>query len=313
MCGTRLHFWPMKHSPWKALALTAAAAALLPILAPAQEESEETAFYRVEAIVFTHTDGEPDGWPVERAADNSDAIDPAWQAFAREQELDRAEDEEAYSDSDLEATLSVVETLATLESGEVSLAELLLYPEPWLSLETLSEPMARARTRLENSGEYRVRAWLAWHQPLDDESRNRAVRIHDQRLIGFEWIDLLPTGRPVRSGRPVESAEDLAPVFHYRLDGTIRLRQRQFMHADVTLDWRVPETVGPLPWPLRPGNESGDADLQTHRLEQSRTIRPERFEYFDSDWLGVLLRVTPWQRQTPDREQDDDGEESGGQ
>lgn len=295
----------MKHSLSKLFAVSAVV--LFPVFAPAQdeEENEEKAFYRVEAIIFTHAGGQPDAWPLEQFADHSGALDPAWKAFAREQELARAERDAAYSDSELEATLSVVETLDELESGQATLTEALLYPEPWLALETLSEPMARARARLEDSGAYRVQDWLAWHQPLDNDSPVRAIRLHDDRLIAVDWIALSPTGQPLRSGRPAKSAGDLLPTFHYRLDGTIRLRQRQFMHGDVTIDWRVPERIGPLPSPI----SDGIAAFEHHRLQQSRTIRPDRFEYFDSEWLGVVLRVTPWTADPASgQEGDDDGE-----
>lgn len=259
--------------------------------AVAQDEAGKKAFFRVEAIVFTHADGRSDAWPVQQPADHSAALDPAWQAFANERQKERGEDERGTADTDLEAALSMVETIASLESGEESLTRALLYPEPWLALDELSEPMARARNRLESSGAYRVRTWLAWHHALDAPAGNRPVRIHDGRLVAIDWVTVSPTGRLLRDDRPVETIEDLAPDFHYRLDGSIRLRQRQFMHADVSLDWRVPEEIGPSPWPISPV----DAALESHRLEQSRTIRPGRFEYFDSPWLGLLLRVTPYE------------------
>jgi hypothetical protein len=272
----------------------ACAAAAFPV--HAQDDGPERAFYRVEAIVFTHAGGQPDAWPAPGPADHADALDPAWQAFAREQERQRAESEETDSETrtELEAALSVVETIASLESGEETLTEALLYPEPWLSLESLSEPMAQARTRLEQSGAFRVRAWLAWHQPLEESTAAKAVRIHDDFPVAVEWLTVTPSGRLLRRGEPIRVVEDLAPVFHYRLDGTIRLRQRQFMHADVTLDWRVPQQIGPSswpPWPTRPT----EPELDVHRLDQSRTIRPGRFEYFDSEWLGLILRVTPYE------------------
>jgi len=257
----------------------------------AQEEAGDRPFYRVEAIVFTHRGSDSDAWPVNQPADHSQALDPARQRFARQQQKEQAANGRESVDPELAAALDMVETIASLENGETSLPDSLLYPEPWLALDELSEPMAQARTRLEQSGVYDVQAWLAWHQPLETASRGRTVRIHGDRLVAVDWITVSPTGRLLRNGRPVETIEDLAPALHYRLDGSIRLRKRQFMHADVTLDWRTPETIGPSPWPdLR-----DDAALETHRLEQSRTVRPGRFEYFDSQWLGLLLRVTAYQ------------------
>lgn len=284
--------------PSLSILLTALACAAAAFPAQAQQEAPERAFYRVEAIVFTHAGGQPDAWPAPAPADHADALDPAWKAFAREQELSRAEDEEPSAETELEAALSVVETIASLESGEETLTEALLYPEPWLALESLSDPMAQASSRLEQSGAFQVRARLAWHQPLEESSAMKAVRIHDDIPVTVEWITLTPSGGLLRGGEPVGVVEDLNPTFHYRLDGTIRLRQRQFMHADLTLDWRVPEQIGPSSWPPWP-IPSTEPELAVHRLQQSRTIRPGRFEYFDSEWLGVILRVTPYEPEEP--------------
>lgn len=268
-----------------ALALTAQGAPAL-----AQESAGQKAFYRVEVIIFTHAGGNPDAWPVRDPADHADAVDPAWNTYIGQRKSGRADSGARTSTSELEAALNVVDTIASLERGEENLAETLLYPEPWLSLNKLSGPMAQARSRLERSGAFRVRASLAWHQPLDRSIRT-AVRIHDDEPVAAEWVTLGAGGRLLRNGRPVRTAEDLMPDVHYRLDGTIRLRQRQFMHADVTVDWREPQQIGPSAWPVRPMNP----ELEVHKLEQSRAIRAGRYEYFDSEWLGVLLRVTPYQ------------------
>ncbi|WP_376690976.1 CsiV family protein [Wenzhouxiangella sp. EGI_FJ10409] len=279
----------MKTSAILLIATLTVCAPALPLFAQSNgEEATEKAFYRVEAIVFTHASGQSDDWPITAPADHTDAIDPAWRAFARDGRLERAGEEASASDSELATALNIVDTLAQLERGDRDLGSALLYPEPWLALDEFSETMQQARDRLERSGAYRVRAALAWHQGLDRAAQRQAVRIHDDQILKAEWIELAPTGRPLRNGRPVRNVSELVPAFHYRLDGSIRLRQRQFMHADIELHWRAGERVGPAAWPL-PGL---DADYAVHRLAQSRTIRAERIEYFDSDWLGLLLRVT---------------------
>lgn len=271
-----------------------------------QDDAGDRPYYRVEAIVFTHRGGDSDAWPASEPADHSRALDPVRQSFVRQQQRKQTEDGRETVDPDLAAALDMVETIASLENGEESLPEALLYPDPWLALDELSEPMAQARSRLEQSGAYDVQAWLAWHQPLDNAA-GRAVRIHDDHIVAVDWVAVSPTGGLLRGGRPVESIEDLAPSFHYRLDGSIRLRKRQFMHADIVLDWRTPEMIGPSPWPVLPA----DAALQTHRLEQSRTVRPGRFEYFDSPWLGLLLRVTAYQAEPVEPAPDTPVDETG--
>ncbi len=267
----------------------------------AQSNEDEKNFYRVEALVFTHAGGQSDAWLLDNPTLPANAIDPARRAFVRKQQLERAEEESSVSGSNLSAAMNVVDAIAELESGEQALGKALFYPDPWLALDELSEPMQQASNRLERSGAYRVHATLAWHQGLDRSTQRQAVRIHDDHVLEVDWIKLTPTGRLVRDDRPVREASHLAPEFVFRLDGTIRLRKRQFMHADVDLAWRVPERVGPAAWPTL----DADAAFSAHRLDQSRTIRSDRFEYFDSGWLGLLLRVTRFELEPDDPESDE--------
>ncbi|NEZ03884.1 hypothetical protein G4Y73_06940 [Wenzhouxiangella sp. XN201] len=254
------------------------------------QDSEEHRFYRVELIVFTHVGGEFDAWPVDDLpALPADAHDPEWKRFNREQDDSPRDDPDGSSNADLRSVLEVAEALERLEEGQTTLTELLIYPDPWLAVDELSEPMQQALERLQNSPGHRVHHWLGWHQPLEP-SRTGTVRIHDDRPLGADWIVLAPHGRPQRNGQAVTTAGQLFPQFRYRLDGTIRLRQRQFMHAEVSLYWHAPQTTGPL----AVLTADPAAALSRDHLQQSRTIRPGRLEYFDSPSLGLLLRVTPW-------------------
>lgn len=254
------------------------------------QDSEERRFYRVELIVFTHAGGEFDAWPVEDLpALPADAHDPEWKRFNREQNDSSRDAPDASSNADLRSVLEVAEALERLEEGQTPLTELLIYPDPWLAVDKLSEPMEQALKRLQNSPGHHVHHWLGWHQPLEP-SRTGTVRIHDDRPLGADWIALTPYGRPQRNGQSVTTARQLFPQFRYRLDGTIRLRQSQFMHAEVSLYWHAPQTTGPLAiLTAEPA-----AALSRDHLQQSRTIRPDRLEYFDSPSLGLLLKVTPW-------------------
>lgn len=240
-------------------------------------------FYRVEVIVFQHVDGRPDAREVESPADFSHLLDPLQRA--RESRRTDAGDAEG-RDEEISDAVELLETLAEIESGEM-MPEMPTWPEPFLALEALSERMQDAWDRLERSGAHRPLTWRAWHQPLDSERSPRQVRLHDERLIDMDWLELTPAGIPALDGH--DGADALMPDFYYRLDGGIRLRQRQFMHADIELHWRE---RAPSPSPLRMNSRSPRPDrLSVHRLEQSRTVRPGRLEYFDSSWLGVLLLI----------------------
>lgn len=99
-----------------------------------------------------------------------------------------------------------------------------------------------------------------------------------------------------------------------RVDGSVALIQRQFLHVELDLHWREPiQHPGPLD-AERPTNrfdasrssmaETGELeaepaplagpepDWQVHRLVQSRVIRTDQWAYFDSDRFGVLIRAT---------------------
>lgn len=275
----------------KALLFAFSTLALAGLVSTSAAQEEAPAFFRVELVVFTHTDGEFDAWPVDTpAAPPANAHDPEWQRFAREQSETEDDASDTSTGADLRSALDVVEAIERLENGPATLPELLVRPDPWLAVDRLSEPMQQALDRLQNSPRYRVEQWLGWYQPLEP-GRTGTVRVHDDRPLAADWVVLTPHGGLQRDGRLVTEAEQLFPDFRFRLDGTVRLRQRQFMHAEVSLYWHAPQTTGPL------GLLTTDpaADLSRHHLQQSRTIRPDRLEYFDSPWLGVLLRVTPWE------------------
>ncbi|QKK02516.1 MAG: hypothetical protein HND55_07585 [Pseudomonadota bacterium] len=257
------------------------------ILAAPAAADQPPPLYRIEVIVFTHADGQPDRWPVSALTDFSHALDPSVQP-----PKDDIDDPDAalQPTSDLQATLDLIETLAELESssdGDLPAD----YPEPWQADDELGDAMAAARRRLEQSDAVGQMISTAWFQPLSRDVQAMAVRLHDDVIVAAEWIGLRPTGQPVSNGRAANAATDLAPRLHYRLDGTIRLRQRQFLHCDVSLHWRVPESSGPL----EVGGKTGRFEL--HALEQSRTVEPERVEYFDSPWLGVLVHVEAFEPQ----------------
>lgn len=294
----------MKRPPYR-LCLAAAL-----ILAACAATAQQQGFYRVDVVVFTHADGQSDAWPDEDFEPFVEFVDPARAKWAREH--DRASQSDADDDDgderEIDNALEALETIASLERDEPSLVEALLYPDPWIAQDAPSDRMQPVLERLASRGAYRVRSHLSWYQPLGEESPARAVRIHGDRPIAADWITLSPTGQLSRRGRTVESAADLGVNIHYRLDGYLRLRQRQFMHADVELHWRARQSPGPAPMLMPPARD--DSRFEQHYLQQSRTVRRGRFEYFDSEWLGLLLLVTEYAAPAQD-EADDEGGDTG--
>jgi hypothetical protein len=123
----------------------------------------------------------------------------------------------------------------------------------------------------------------------------------------------------------VEEAAEPAlpdPTLFYRLDGSIMLRRSRFLHVDLDLQLREalfeepadtpaagsllatrpePEPQPDPAWLLN--TEAGPAAVEfeepvrpaafrVHSLVQSRQVKTERMEYFDSPVMGVLLLIT---------------------
>lgn len=121
----------------------------------------------------------------------------------------------------------------------------------------------------------------------------------------------------------------------YELDGTLRMRRSRFLHIDMDLEFRLPGPAWEREFPAQPadllepgfewlgeapeppavpqdmplsGPAGGDAQdmelpviepFELHRLQQSRQIRSNTLQYFDSAFLGAIVRVTPIATKTP--------------
>jgi hypothetical protein len=293
----RLHFKPMNALPSRPALLLA-----LLCLPFGLAADPDVPHYRVEVIVFSHADGRSDARVSESFEDFSELTDPLRRAQLaadpREDDPGRpgaADEHQAMPDefdereraAERDAALALIDTLAELEEGTL-MPTLPTWPEPWLALEALSSKMERARVRLEDSPRHEVLAWRAWHQPLQRGRAGERVRIHDEYVIATEWDD-----EPEATEQWIDN-EAAEPTLHYRLDGGIRLRQRQFIHLDSDLHWRSPGRPAASPWmqPMEQTEDSGEnGDYEVHRLVQSRAIRAGRLEYFDSSWLGLLVLI----------------------
>ncbi len=293
-------------------------AALFPAAIKAQQPEHDTPVFRVEVILIAHANGQSDRRPADDLEDFSDLTDPlrraralaaeaAWQERQRELEL---EHEEALIDpDDPRLALEVIEALDALIAGADEDAGMSaetgtyfdedapigpVLPETFLQLDELSDTMADAWHRLSTSGQFQPLSWRAWYQPLSRQQLSPRVRVHDDEIIRIRWFNperILPS-LPLD---PLSRDFDLnayLPESDYRLDGSFRLRQRQFMHVELDLVWREPAepSFGPLDSAFL-----NTADFEIHRLAQSRTVRTDRLEYFDSALFGVLVLIQRWQ------------------
>jgi len=296
------------------------------------ESAEYPAVYRVEAIVFRHADGRSDRRRSAAPADFTDRLDPLLVAAAFEaagRQLAR-----------LAAFLPVAEVPGTpdeatpfLESGEQTLRPI---PPVYSALGDLSTSMQRAMSRLIDAPAFEPVTARGWIQLAPQEERTAAARVHDRSVVEALEPEAGPGPVPVAHVLPFGPLIQAPPPARaiYRLDGTLRLRQRRFLHLDLDLVWqtraRMQADTGDDPDAAEGASAPGKDDSETdeteeagetdedgeggedgeddgekwelHRLQQSRVVRPGRLEYFDSSLFGVLVRIDRFAQVVPEVE-----------
>jgi len=170
---------------------------------------------------------------------------------------------------------------------------------PWAGiafLEKRSERMDAVWRNLRLSAEFRPEVFLAWEQPA--EGPFPELRVHNEEII---WIEdhhaAMRSSRSsymfhyeVASGE-LAMAPIPSPVYHYALDGSASLRRSRFLHFGLDLAFRS-LAPGAEPGKAGPPLRSAQGVFQVYELRQSRQIRTQRMEYFDSPVLGALLWVS---------------------
>jgi hypothetical protein len=290
----------------KTLAPAVILASLCWPLLSSSAQAENDPYYLVEVIVLTHADGRSDDRKVEQIADFQALLDPLRQSriadWQERQAPDSADapDTESPEQARLRETAELIDLFSAMDATEPAAAletEPMdpgpVYPDPFVNQPELSPGMQAAWDRLASSGEFRPRTWRAWYQPLSRSHLSPPLRVHDEFPVRLNSAELALAALP--GSRQQWTVDELMPKADYRLDGSLRLRQRQFMHVELDLVWREPVETDVLPAGPWAQATVAPAWFRQHRLTQSRTVRPERLEYFDSSWLGVLVRIERWQ------------------
>lgn len=263
--------------------------------------------FRVEVIAFEHVGGASDRRRSAEPLDFGDHADPVLIAQAH-----------TFAEAAIEPLRTRLPMLPRPGSAGATTPYLqrdgeTLRPVPpvYAALGALPPAMARARDRLAASPQHRPLATRAWIQPARPGASAPALRLHDDVVIA--------TRPPARRGTPpffpsglriplsIDQADarirqrrlfrpDPPPLALYRLDGTLSLRRRQFLHVDLDLVWQQRGDR------IDPAGRQEDPRWLTHRMRQSRVVEPGRMEYFDSGRFGVLVRVTRFERVVPDPE-----------
>jgi len=292
--------------------LTALGLALFSVAsAQVETDADLPPVYRVEVIVVLHTGGQSDARRTAAPIDYLAALDPRWVAHA----WMLAESHRQWLKQALPMLPPGREPVDPARLPALANDQETLRPAPprFAARPRLSGSMARALERLQGAAAFEPIAWRSWFQTAPRRRAMPTVRIHDDQVIDYRPASPTGAGFPLFLDRvrvPVKF-EDQAPVGftilaepsfaqpQYRLDGQIGLRRRQFLHAELDLTWQVPAEPG---IDDRQIPEPDQAEWLTHRLVQSRIIRPDRLEYFDSARFGVLLLVTGFQQIEPEPE-----------
>lgn len=194
-------------------------------------------------------------------------------------------------------------------------------PDDLEVLQDRSQRMEGVWQRLRNSKGYRPLVYTSWVQNNIDYYP--PFRIHDDEVIDTQ---IRSPGNIVVAD--LEAQDPFAAYRNdfYRLDGSAQLRLSRFLHINLNLEYRVPATQrdqqnmivsqsGNVETYPAGSNESGlasagmapeltrtairtirEADKPDHdvyRLKQSRQVKTDRLQYFDSPWFGALVLVIP--------------------
>ncbi len=199
-------------------------------------------------------------------------------------------------------------------------------PEAPVALDKRDGAFANLWSRLDRLADYQPLVRLTYEQTLYDY--HPPVRLHGEEVLAetlnipgdMAYIDM------ERKGGAGWFDDYMAPL--YRLDGTIQLRRSRFLHVELDLEYRLDgpawarvfpgngpgrleegfEWVGAPPAPdvpaepapnVTPGDKmTSDTGalappFELHRLQQSRQVRTDTMQYFDTAYLGAIVRVTP--------------------
>jgi hypothetical protein len=269
------------------------------VLCAAAHGRDAPDWVEVEILVFIHERGGSDAWPVARdlasLRDFSfallDPVERRWQAAGTA----RSELEELFAawpglDSATRRVLferlsSELRTVVNLDTGVPPSP---WWPDPMIDRLDGFNQLSRSAQRLDRHSDYRLISQRAWRQALAPAARTPHLRINGGAPL---WIDWTAPPRIQRGpGWRIDPALGLPPTV-WQLEGQLRLVQRQFTHIEIDLTWRQPaaSTLGPLR-----SEFLAPYGYAEHRLVESRSVQRERIEYIDSGWLGVLVRIAPF-------------------
>lgn len=209
----------------------------------------------------------------------------------------------------LQANLDPVEVDSLRSYSNVPALTESSLPDDLIALADRSERMEGVWRRLRNSKGYRPLVYSSWVQNNIDYYP--PMRIHDEVVVDSQIRP--PTNIVVADLQSRDPLQAFRSTF-YQLDGSVQLRLSRFLHINLDLEYRVParnvnharaialnsrisngnDMIGEDMGSVTPGTKIQDlTDHDVYRLKQSRQVKTDRLQYFDSPWFGALILVIP--------------------
>jgi hypothetical protein len=283
--------------------------------------SAENSRYRVEILVLTHLEHSEEAQEVKALDDFSAALDFLTPPPVNPEETDTGGVPGEHPETVKDAIAGLEEDSSM--SGETAAVQNEM--DPWsvvTHVEEMGPQMQEAWRRLRLSGPFRPLQFLAWDQ--GNAAPFPVLRIHDldavmvddpwaeqrlgEQLAAAAGAASYGSAAPVGSQAPVAGGDSGGhgetlpdPIVYYRLDGTASLTRSRFLRLSLAVEWREPVFGGnPLAGANRALATSSDlappaptpSSFLVHRLEQSRSVRSGRMEYFDGPVLSVLAWIS---------------------
>ncbi len=201
----------------------------------------------------------------------------------------------------LQANLDPVEVDSLRSYSNVPALTESSLPDDLTALTVKSERMEGVWHRLRNSKGYRPLVYSSWIQNNIDYYP--PLRIHDEVVVDSQIRP--PTNIVVTDLQSRDPLQAFRSIF-YQLDGSVQLRISRFLHINIDLEYRVPaRNVNHAQGTAFSSQiSSGDrmsedntlgngGNHDVYRLKQSRQVKTDRLQYFDSPWFGALILVIP--------------------
>ncbi len=183
----------------------------------------------------------------------------------------------------------------------------------YVLLDKQSYQLAAIANKINSSSQYEVVLHLAWRQPTLDDAKSVPVFVFNDML----QRDSAPPAANIGPGQGYDfyvNALETGPKYHW-LSGTLRLSVSRYLHLESDLHVKLratrQEVIEESPPP-----ESGFGAffgmsrdptpimierpvLQDYRLFETRRMRSKEIHYFDHPLMGMVVKVTPYEPETP--------------